>query len=247
MVAAVLTFASMASGLMGAHQDPNDATYTYSDSTDAHPFAPVYSWNDIAQPENMLPRCDDCTFPVPIGFDFTFYGQTYDTIYASTNGFLSFNEGDADGCCSGMSLPHSSNSRWDPSNLVAGYWTDLDPRFGGGMFAKTDYSIIGSIAEGALPSPDTFTLQYESVPHYYGARNTDFATYQIVLHAVTNQIDIVFKEATPDDDPWHTHSIGTMSAFGEDGVPAQGTQYAYGTGEELMFSEHTVRFFPGLG
>ena len=67
---------------------------------------------------------DEVSGAVSLGFNFSFYGTTYSQAYISSNGFLTFNSGSSDGCCNGPSLPNSSS---DPSNLIAGFWKDLNP------------------------------------------------------------------------------------------------------------------------
>ena len=78
--------------------------------------------------------CDDCTIGgLPIGFSFTFFGNTYTTFSISSNGFVGFDPSMSHGCCSGRSIPLNDGI----NNLIAAAWTDLYPGGGGGIFYET--------------------------------------------------------------------------------------------------------------
>ena len=65
---------------------------------------------------------DDVSSPITIPFNFTFYGNTYNQLVISSNGFVSFNTNSDDGCCDGDTIPGSYLK-----NIIAGWWTDLYP------------------------------------------------------------------------------------------------------------------------
>jgi hypothetical protein len=44
----------------------------------------------------LVARCDDCSVPRTLPFPFTFFGQTYDTVFVNNNGHLTFSSGEAD-------------------------------------------------------------------------------------------------------------------------------------------------------
>lgn len=98
-------------------------------TTTSIPFAP-----EPGPFANTVPACDDCMFDgLPIGFSFTFFGNTHTTFNISTNGFIGFTPGTSQGCCSGRPIP--SADRID--NIIAAAWTDLYPPGGGGVFYET--------------------------------------------------------------------------------------------------------------
>jgi hypothetical protein len=70
---------------------------------------------------------DDSIYPVPIGFNFTFYDRNFNFVTISSNGFISFSCCVA-GCCNGQPIPSS-----DVEYLIAGWWTDLNPPEGGSI------------------------------------------------------------------------------------------------------------------
>ena len=85
---------------------------------------------DISSSGTVLNLGDDeVSSALPIGFSFDFYGNTYTDAFVSSNGFITFNGGGDAGCCTGNPLPTLGG---DPTNLVAGLWTDLFPPGTGG-------------------------------------------------------------------------------------------------------------------
>lgn len=77
---------------------------------------------------------DDGTLPgVDIGFNFYFYGNMYDKVNISQNGFISFTSL-ANGCCSGMPLPNFMEltefnqtffNYYNTHNTIFAMWSDL--------------------------------------------------------------------------------------------------------------------------
>jgi hypothetical protein len=92
-------------------------------STVSIPFAP-----EPGPFANSGPACDDCVFNGrPIGFSFTFFGNTYTTFNLSSNGFIGFGASTGAGCCSGGPIPSNDGI----NNISAAAWTDLYPGGGG--------------------------------------------------------------------------------------------------------------------
>lgn len=79
---------------------------------------------------------DQVTTSLSVGFDFSFFGNAYNTFQISSNGFITFDNSFYNGCCSGQSLPNTST----PNNLIALGWTDLNPSNGGSI----KYMTIGT-------------------------------------------------------------------------------------------------------
>ena len=90
----------------------------------AIPFAP-----ESGLAANLGPACDDCVMTdVPIGFSFSFFGNRYDKLDISSNGFVRFgaqaNRAQS-GCCAGSSIPRAENSSLD--NMISISWSDWRP------------------------------------------------------------------------------------------------------------------------
>lgn len=87
----------------------------------AQTYEPVQVAPQIAgSPATMTPLQlgDDSTARVDLGFEFTYWGQTFTSAWVSSNGFVSFGTS-ANLCCNGRPLEQA------PRNTIYGMWTDL--------------------------------------------------------------------------------------------------------------------------
>ena len=108
---------------------------------------------------------DNVSGAVAIGFPFTFYGNTYTSLYIGTNGFITFTNSGFSGCCSGDLIP--TNTGFTPNNVIALAWEDLNA--GGGQ-----------ITTFSLSSPTRFVINFNAV-NFYSA--TPGVTAQAILYA----------------------------------------------------------------
>ena len=79
---------------------------------------PSFTWNDISltgTPITELNGDDQISNPIPLGFDVSFYGNTYDSVRVHTNGWMSFTDTTATGTTTytNQHLPTSAG----PENL----------------------------------------------------------------------------------------------------------------------------------
>lgn len=64
-------------------------------------------------------RCgDDGSYELPLGFNFKFYGKSFDKIYVNINGSISFDKANEEFSSQSLSKEMSS--------IIAGYWADID-------------------------------------------------------------------------------------------------------------------------
>jgi len=100
-------------------------TYGYRWFDSDSPFGPKYRWIDIQQTGTRISGLDysfeECVGPFPLGFNFEFYGSTYDHFYVQSNGLISFD-----------SAPVTYNNRQIPAvdgydNIIAWMWTYMNP------------------------------------------------------------------------------------------------------------------------
>ena len=101
---------------------------------------------------------------MPFGFDFTFYGQTFNSIIVSANGWCSFTS--HSNAWNNSTLPNNNA----PENLVAAWWDDLDPTPTG----DGDIYVWSNQA-------DSVVVSFYNVEHY-GTTPGDY-TYQVILEA----------------------------------------------------------------
>lgn len=153
------------------------------------PFAPE-SVPNIAP----YPLTDDGYIPdsqVPLGFSFSFHGNTYDKVNVYSNGFLLFGSAvtSRDGFYRGDLIPFSAN----PNNIIALAWTDWSPQLvPDGIRFET---------RGTAPNRK-FILQFTNVPEYnsgskIGAiKGSGRLMSQVVLSEGSNDITIYTNTMT---------------------------------------------------
>jgi len=125
---------------------------------------------------------DQVSGAIPLGFNFDFYGNTYSQAYVSSNGFLAFNSDFNSGCCSGPFLPSNSN----PSNLIAGFWNDLNLPQG-----NIRYQTTGTAGS------QQFVVGFYDVQHY---SNGVPVTFEMILFEGSNNIELQYGSAPNNGD-----------------------------------------------
>jgi gliding motility-associated-like protein len=111
---------------------------------------------------------------LPVGFDFNFYCTNFDTFYIHTNGFITFSPiGSGAGLLSGATLP----SAFDPNNLIALGWEDLDISNGGTI----NYYITGTTPNRQL------VVNFNAIESWLGGTSV---TSQAILSESDNSIEI---------------------------------------------------------
>ncbi|MCS7249638.1 MAG: hypothetical protein N2323_07160, partial [candidate division WOR-3 bacterium] len=98
--------------------------YYFYDNTDiSSGNAPNYNWIDIRTLGTQIPgvsEANDTTVTIPLPFRFKFYGNFYDSISVSSNGFLAMGRTTYR---SGENLYLPNNQI--PTNIIAPFWDDL--------------------------------------------------------------------------------------------------------------------------
>ena len=172
--------------------------YYWIDSDSAN--GPVYQWQDISSlgvPTGLAG--DDSSVELSLGFDFPFYGQTYDKIRLSSNGYLTFetygSSTSANGPC-----PNPSS----PNNLIAFFWRDLHQRSGSSYHyhdAARNRWIVQYSNWGSFSGTGDYTCQVHlysngEIMFYYESMtgSLDNGTIGIEGAAGTNGISIAYSE-----------------------------------------------------
>ena len=178
-------------GVLGSG-GPDVFGYRWKDS-DA-PGGPAFGWVDITSIGTPIPfSADDQNLGTfPIGFDFPFYGQTFNTFRASTNGFLSFTS-TATGLTN-YQLPSTSA----PENLLAVWHDDQDFRTAGDAYYYNDGSRL--------------IVSYVAVPRYSSGGPY---TYQIILYPSGK---IVYQYLDMQGTRLNEATIGIQNAAKNDGL-----------------------------
>jgi hypothetical protein len=126
---------------------------------------PIYSPTPIT-PDKWIPD-------LPIGFSFTFFGNTYDKVNVYSNGFLKFETPpDGQGFFNGMDIPFPNL----PNNIIAFAWADWEPQLvAGGIRFET---------RGVAPHR-RFLIQFNNVPEWKGQ---GLLMSQLILYEGSNDI-----------------------------------------------------------
>ena len=189
--------------LVGPASAISESSATQIDITLSIPLPPSsslphYTWEtlsgsnfeDISSLDDVE-KFDDCgscandAHSQSLGFDFEFYGQTYNTVAVQANGFVGFTTKPAD-IQGGFNstLPQVIGGA-TPGNvpIVAPYLDDLDPRP-----TESDFY---AITRGAAGTPDhRFIVQYSN---YRVVTGNLRVTFQVVLYAEDGRIEFRYQ------------------------------------------------------
>ena len=113
---------------------------------------------------------DGMAIGINIGFDFEFYGNIFDTVNISNNGFITFT-GQNSMCCQGNTLP-----AFGMDNSIMALWTDLISINGMNPYYKS-YGETGS---------REFTVGWYNTLEFYNPDATN--TFEITLYEGSNNI-----------------------------------------------------------
>jgi hypothetical protein len=196
--------------------DPDTTPSIYTVSTVAFAPEPSPANTVLPDPSEPNPDCGDCVaYHVPIGFNFTFYGNSFSQLAISSNGLIKLGSDESlfDGCCWGGQIP--DNDLYN--NIIAVAWTDLDPSTPGDIAFET---------QGTAPRRK-FVVQWNNVPELRGpfGQVQGHVTAQLVLSEGSNDITIY---TTSMDFTGDTHFVtqGIENADGSEaayGILADGT------------------------
>jgi subtilisin family serine protease len=182
-------------GILGGH-GPDRGGYRWRSSDD--PSGRRFDWVDISSTGTAVELASDdaVSTPIPLGFEFPYYGQKQGSVRIGSNGYLTF--GGSESWFANSPLPTASV----PADLVAPWWQDL----GNG----------GPRAVLFRREADRFIVSYLSVPTLDA--NPTRRTFQVILESSGR---IVFQYLTLGaylergtvgiQDP--SHSTGLLVAF----------------------------------
>ena len=214
----IVALVSVLLGAIPAEADqggPDAFGYTWEDY-------PTFTWVEIngtgALTGTPVTLGDDSVVgPLPIGFDFNFYGESYSDFYISANGRIMF-----------VNQPETFKIPCIPSvapflGYVALYWDDLNPAAGGAVY----YEMLGT-------APDRYLLvEYDHVLHF--GSTTDAVTAEVVLSEKTG--DMALQYLDPSSEQGANATIGLMSPDGSTGLSI-GCDQAILTPNRNIFIQH---------
>lgn len=163
---------------------------------------------------SILLNIDDTWSSVlPLGFDFCFYGNTYNSCVIGSNGLITFDLTQAGGYCQyPINNPIPSNQ--NPMNSIMAPWHDSDP------------SIAGQIrwAQYGTAPCRVFVISFDQIAMF--SCNNLISTQQIVLYETTNVIE-TYIENKPTCSTWNGGAAihGIQNANGTQAVVVPGRNY----------------------
>ncbi|NJN63794.1 MAG: choice-of-anchor D domain-containing protein [Acidobacteria bacterium] len=158
---------------------------------------PVFDWVDISAigtPVAGLDSDDESSNPIPIGFEFPFYGTKFTDVRVKTNGFLSFT--DTATSLTNNPLPSTGS----PANLLAVFWDDL--HFRNVERART------------YNDGEKFIIQYTGVDRFSSATPSNL-TFQVLLYPSGR---IVYQYLTMTSADLASATVGIQDAAKTDGL-----------------------------
>ncbi|WP_420630755.1 Ig-like domain-containing protein [Candidatus Leptofilum sp.] len=161
---------------------------------------------------------------LPIGFNFTFFGNTYSDFYVSSNGYVSFNNNDLTDYTND-DIAHNRN----PDNYIAPFWDDTTTYNSQDQFIY--YQTIGTAPNRKL------IIQFTNVGFWNDP--TPLGTFFVILYEGSNNIQLQYRYLVGDNIRAHGSSatVGIENANGSAGV-----KYSYNT--ESLSSEQVILFTP---
>jgi len=137
---------------------PDAAGYRWADSDDPTQ-CPPFDWVDITGVGTQIPFTgdDQNQGPFPLPFPVTFYGNTFNSFRACTNGWISFTSTVT--TFSNTTLPNAGSSV--PENALAAFWDDLTFSAAGDVYYHYDGQkfIISYVNVPRLTSGGPYTFQ----------------------------------------------------------------------------------------
>ena len=165
---------------------------------------------------------------LPIGFDFTFYGNSYDEFRVSSNGFVSFSNFTHGGgnIYNNVDIPNTTT----PNNYIAPFWDDTTAYNDQDQYIY--YQTIGTAPNRQL------IVQFTNVGFWDDP--TPLGTFFVILYESSNEIQLQYRYLVGDNARAHGSSA-TVGLENADGTA--GNKYSYNTADSLD-SEQVIRFVP---
>jgi len=192
-------------------------------SLHGQPAETVYEGTLIASGfKQSIPLASDG--PFPIGFSFTFFGNTYTDFYISANGLVMFTDPD-DLYNTEATIPTASM----PNNYIAPFWDNLSITSGGNILYRTI---------GAAPNRKCI-IQFKNMG--FDPTPSPLGTFFVILYETSNIIQVQYRLLV---DPFSAKSHGESATIGlENSDGSSGVLFAY-HGADAVNIEDAISFTP---
>jgi hypothetical protein len=161
---------------------------------------------------------------VPIGFNFTFYQQVFDSTYVNINGTLNFENEYGD--YSNTTLPNS-----EPGKSIMAFWDDI-------ITYDFERESILYHTEGSAPNRK-FIVQWTNM-YFYSDPTLPMGTFQVILYEGSNKVQVQYRDLLGG-----SHARGDSATIGinKDGEVAD--QVSYET--DFLTQGQAISYTPGDG
>jgi gliding motility-associated-like protein len=166
--------------------------------------------------------------PFNIGFNFTFFGNTYSQFYVSSNGLVTFGSGTTD--ATEDPIPTAAT----PNNSIAPFWDDLVVN----PFGDILYTTVGAAPNSEL-IVQFRNMGFFTTPSYLG-------TFSVILYETSNKIQIQYRMIVLQDNARANGGSATIGIENSDGT--SGVQYSYhnptaiSTGKAIAFTPSGITY-----
>lgn len=151
--------------------------------------------------------------PLAPAFNFTFYGNTYDKIVVSSNGYIDFRTSLANTASAFRFMNPIPNIDFPTRNSILGCYHDMNPSY----FTVNDPLIINYVVRGIAPAR-RFILSFANVPLYGMGCSSIKSYFQVVLYEGSNNIEVFVKNKPGCDSTLNKLSV--IGLINEDGTRA---------------------------
>ncbi|MDB9910407.1 SprB repeat-containing protein, partial [Flavobacteriales bacterium] len=158
-----------------------NAQIIFNDDTTVCGIQP-FTLNAISSDVDSLVTDDAYTDVVDIGFNFDFYGNTYNKMLISSNGYVTFDTSNATGYSPYSINTPIPNPGFEPENAILVTWQDTDPNFGGAIY-------FGSY--GASPNK-VYVVTWCAIPMF--SCNQLIYTSQLRMYEGSNKIEMYLQD-----------------------------------------------------
>lgn len=223
---------TLSSGVVGAYTSSADAAgYSWIDSDTSG--GPVYNWIDISPFGTSLGTGDDQLYWFRLPYNFNFYGVSYDTVWVSTNGWISFGINPGTNAPSNVSIPAVAA----PNRAVYVFWDDLN-------LVASDNANIYYQTLGTTPNRYT-VITWKDARHKNAPpgnlKPANQVTFQVILHE-NGKIITQYKDCAVGDSLYNWGRSATIGIENAGGTV--GRQYLFNGSPvgNLVASERAIQF-----
>jgi len=146
--------------------------YAYSCEDTAYEQSPTYNWVEIDQLGDQFAfTYTDQTTNVNLPFNFKYYGNFFNQVRISTDGWIAFGPG-TETAYTNASLPHNDGIK----SMVAVFWDDLVDNTSAPSFQINKIYYYNDI------SNHRFIIEWDSVPHFSDGNSPNYEVFQVILN-----------------------------------------------------------------